>query len=289
MNKKLYISGSIGVTILKKDNKIVIVLADDHSNKIYCKNIIKNLDKGDHIEIKDLLKDETRLKNQVLLEEIPRKHNSNLDLEELWPDSPHTQDLKNLFLSNDKITGVDVRPYLVPFSWEILESESKYNDFLQMNFTLKDYLKNLFDFFNLEGLFYEKLFRPVYIQITIKNNGLGAHLKSLKKNFLKLGKKIGNKLSEPITYFFDNEVSILQDVSILCDDIMEFLIIMNIFINEKRSLIHTGLYHSDKILRYLKSLYGFEMIYENGLNNFLDIEKIKKDSKYPSCIYLPKE
>ena len=45
MNKKLYISGSIGVTILKKDNKIVIVLADDHSNKIYCNNIIKNLDK----------------------------------------------------------------------------------------------------------------------------------------------------------------------------------------------------------------------------------------------------
>ena len=33
------ISGSIGITILKNKDKIIILLADDHSNSSYCDNI----------------------------------------------------------------------------------------------------------------------------------------------------------------------------------------------------------------------------------------------------------
>ena len=60
----MFISGSIGVTILKKKNKIIIILADDHSNSSYCDNNSKN-----HTSIKEYLEQELNTGDQILLEE----------------------------------------------------------------------------------------------------------------------------------------------------------------------------------------------------------------------------
>jgi len=85
----MLISGSIGIIIFKKRNKIIYLLSDDHSNKVYCSN-----NGLEHKDIDDFLKDELEEGSQILLEEVPR---DGFSLKELWPDSPHTQSLKDLF------------------------------------------------------------------------------------------------------------------------------------------------------------------------------------------------
>ena len=88
------------------------------------------------------------------LKKVPR---DGFDLQELWPESPHTQELKEYFLSENKINGIDIRPYIIPFSYDLLESDKKLekypmieyikliNDFLiwRVNFIIKLFLKTL--------------------------------------------------------------------------------------------------------------------------------------------------
>ena len=271
----MLISGSIGVTILKKDNKIILLLADDHSNKIYCNSVYNKLDNNDHVDIKNFLKGNLNEGNQILLEEVPR---DNFELEELWPESPHTQELKELFLSETKITGIDIRPYLIPFSWEIADTDASMG-----NMTIRDYLQNLEDFFNLKGKFYNTIFHPTLKLLKIKNEGLGKNILLLKKKYLLLKKEI-NDFDNTIVFLLKNNKNILDKISVLCDEIMEFNTLLNAFTNEKKSIIHTGLFHSNNILKLLINLYGFKVIYKNGTNNFPPLFE-KKD--IPSCVYLP--
>ena len=50
----------------------------------------------------------------------------------------------------------------------------------------------------------------------------------------------------------------------------------------KLSIIHTGLFHSDKIVNLLKTEYDFKEIYSNGLN------KINKNyNNTLACTFLP--
>lgn len=271
----MFISGSIGVSIYKNEDKIIVLLADDHSNKIYCNSVIKDIEKNEHLDIKKYLKKSIGDGDQILLEEVPR---DNFDLEELWPDSPHTQDLKNLFLSEDKITGIDIRPYLIPFSWEIV-----YDNVKLSKITIDEYLQNLKDFFNFKGDFYEKVFHPTIKEVKIDNKGLGKNLQNLKLKFIKLIESIKNK-DTPLIYFINNDQKILDEISGLCDDIMEFNTLLTCFTNKKKSIIHTGLYHSNNINNLLLNLYNFKVIYNNGVNKFPPSEK---KSDITSCVYLP--
>ena len=137
------ISGSIGVTILKNKDKIIILLADDHSNSNYCDNEgFKN-----HQNIKDYLEDELSEGNQILLEEVPR---DGFLLEELWPESPHTQSLKNFFLEDKGVTGIDIRPYLLPFSIDVIDSKEELKKVRMI-----DYIDKLDEFFNVKGKYFE--------------------------------------------------------------------------------------------------------------------------------------
>ena len=222
-----------------KDNKIIILLADDHNNKIYCHNI-SDVNSSNHIDIKNFLKKELHSGNQILLEEIPR---DSFELEELWPDSPHTQDLKKLYLTEEGITGIDIRPYLIPFSWEIADTDERVG-----NISVKDYLESLDNFFNLKGKFYDKVFYPTVKKVKVSNKGLGLNLKYLKLKYLKLKKSINGDKS--IGYYFANDKGSLNDINQLCDEIMEFYTILNSFTDDKKSIIHTGLFHSNKILKW---------------------------------------
>ena len=75
---------------------------------------------------------------QILLEEVNR---NQVKLLELWPNSDHIQNLKNLYLNNrTKIIPVDIRPFLYGFHWDIID-EDKYKDY--GNILLRDYLSNL--------------------------------------------------------------------------------------------------------------------------------------------------
>ena len=45
------ISGILGISILKKNNKYYIIFYDDHNNKKYCKENINYINEIDHKEI----------------------------------------------------------------------------------------------------------------------------------------------------------------------------------------------------------------------------------------------
>jgi hypothetical protein len=98
------IKGAIGYSILigKKPIKILL-FSDNHDNLKYCNNAIS---------IADFLKNKQDICN-ILLEEVIR---DNIELGELWTNSEHSIELKNLFLSeNNKIYGIDIRPFLITF------------------------------------------------------------------------------------------------------------------------------------------------------------------------------
>ena len=113
------LSGSIGYTLLSNNNKNILVFADAHSEVIYCKD--------NFIKISDFFRKLLNNENyQILLEEVNR---SRVKLLELWPNSEHIQNLKNLYLNNKtKIIPVDIRPYFYQFHWEIIETE-KYKEY----------------------------------------------------------------------------------------------------------------------------------------------------------------
>ena len=268
----MLVSGSIGITILKKGDKIIILMADDHSSKDYCQQY--DYSSKDHTNIRKFLKNELDSGNQILLEEVER---DNFQLEELWTESPHTQDLKNLFLSEDNITGIDIRPYLIPFSWEIIETDEKLG-----SLSIKDYLSNLDNFFRLKGDFYEKIFYPIIEKIKIYNRGIELNLKYVKLRYLKIKNK--TNINFNMQYYFTNKQEVLHDISQLCDEIMELYTLVNSFTNSKKTIIHTGLYHSSNILKWLIEIYKFDVIYKNGINN---INKFSDRIETTSCVYLP--
>jgi hypothetical protein len=118
------IYGSVGYTLLRNKYNTILILADVHSKLPYCEN---------KIDISDWLKMNMNFTN-VLLEEVPR---NGVELNELWTESDHTQKLKDLFLQNSNlIHAIDIRPYLIPFSWEMCELKSD-------NITLNNYLKKI--------------------------------------------------------------------------------------------------------------------------------------------------
>ena len=262
----MFISGSIGVIILKNNKKIITVLADDHSNSVYCKN--------QDMSIKDYLKDKINKGDQVLLEEVPR---DNFKLKELWPDTLHTQELKKLFLEDKRVTGVDIRPYLIPFSFQVVQIDKKLLDF-----PIKKYMSLLDDFFELKGHFYKEIVSPVIKNLKIKNSGLGKHLKKLLSDYKKIKKELNNySPSAPIHEFFYGNTLLLNKISLLADNIMEFYTLLNAFKTEKFSIIHTGLFHSSTIIDLLTSIYQFKIIYKNGNNEYTG------QRSHTSCIYLP--
>lgn len=266
----MFISGSIGITILKKNDKVIIVLADDHSNSSYCDNNEQN-----HKNIKQYLEQKLKAGDQVLLEEVPR---DGFELEELWPESPHTQELKNYFLSESKITGIDIRPYIVPFSHDIIETNKKLE-----SFPMKKYIKPIDNFLNLKGKFYKKVILKNIENLKIKNSGLGKNLKIIIERFQQIKDKV-NKEDKNIGYYFKNEYKFLENFGKLADEIMEFNTLLSAFTSLKKSVIHAGLFHSHNIIKMLINHYDFKIIYKNGVNEF-EPEIIAKKNK--SCIYLP--
>ncbi len=261
------ISGSIGLSVLEKDSKKVMLFSDIHSKVPYCNNI-------NNISISDYIKKKLDMKHQILLEEVPRGIS---DLQELWPESPHTQELKKTYLNNKNlIDPIDIRIFLYPFSWEIINTEKELG-----NMVLRKYIKLLNDFFEMKSDFYNDLIRPLISTKIQKNSGLGNHFRALKELFENF--KISNKqfLDKKLIDIYRSNRNILIRLNNLSSSIMEWYVILKLFSNKKPSIIHTGLSHSSEILNKLKNYYGFDIKYQTGINN------INRPSTINSCIYLP--
>lgn len=169
---KIY--GAVGYTILNhtKLNKYIIVFADIHTKlSDCCASSLEKYTICNQINIADWLKQKFNT-SHILLEEITR---GNFQLEELWPLSNHIQDLKKLFLDNsNKIKPIDIRPFFIPFSWEVLNTLDK-NTML-----LKNYLKEIDNFFSIQNKYLIKIL-DYYNYEKIKDINIGKHFLYIKK------------------------------------------------------------------------------------------------------------
>jgi len=268
--KNIY--GTIGYSILKNPNtnKKVIILADMHDKLPECSN---------KINVSDWFESKIN-SSKILLEEVPRE---NVTLQELWENSIHTQNLKKLFLKNqEKIHPVDIRPHLIPFSWEVLSDFNISSDEFY-NIKFKKYLVKINSFFILE---FEYL-KGKLINYKIENlvhTKLGKHFLKIKKNWKFFLENNQIYLNSLIKIIYKNNLNILESLSIILDEIMEWYICANIELySDKYIILHAGLAHSDKIIEWLSNHYNYELEKSSGINKMDEIS-LKPMS---GCISLP--
>jgi len=259
------ISGSIGYTLLQNGNKKILILADMHSELPYCKN---------GIFVSNWMK--SKYKSKILLEEVPRTGSS---LQELWPSSPHTQKLKELYLSNSMIiNGVDVRPFLIPYSWELV------NEVKVADMNLQKYFSFIDDFFKLKHSHFIKELSIVYTKEYLDSSILGKHFFRIRKeveDFIQLYKPL---LKDSVKGLVNKNNSMFEKINEIISNIMEWYIVAKIFneTNENNFIVHAGLLHTSNLNKLLLSDYGFKLINFEGIYSIDDVHK-------PSdgCLILP--
>jgi len=257
----IFISGSIGYIHLKNDNNHILLLSDNHSSTNYCK-----IDNSQFISEWLLTKN-----SKVLLEEVPRIKGS--ELLELWSSKQHTQKLKDLYLNNKQIEGIDIRPLLIPFNLDIFKINNINNEYIEeiKNTYIINYLESLDSFFELKHKYFIENIGNMYTNIN--NEQLNKNFLKLKKRFIYLKKQYDNNL---LVININEEFK--NNLDELLSSIMEWYSIAKIFYNNEfginKFIIHAGLFHTTNLNNILIGSYGYEQEKSYGV---IDINEIKDD------------
>jgi hypothetical protein len=271
MNSK-NIYGTIGYTILLNEitKKNTIILSDMHSSLPKCEN---------RTNITDWLKDKF-LTSKIFLEEVPR---DDSELEELWSDSEHTQELKNLFLKNPTlIHPIDVRPKLIPFSWELLTKTNKNNN-IPINYSMKKYMETIDNFYSLSNKYFSNKL-PNYNVEKLKHTLLGKHFLKIKQTYKNFMIKNSELIEETVNSVLEKNINVLEEINDILSDIMEWYVCAQIIQNQNQSIIvHLGLAHSEKVIDWLENHYKYTKIHQTGINhmNKTAFEEIS------GCVHMP--
>ena len=270
----LNIYGAIGYTILENPNtkKKIIILADMHDSLSEC---------SDKTSVSDWFKSKFD-SSEILLEEVPRE---NFELQELWGQSAHTQSLKHLFLDNPtKIVPVDIRPFLIPFSWEIINNTS-YDPKINL-VCLKEYLGMIDLFFTVRQEYLLKK-NSNYILENLKHTIHGKHYIKIKQNYHKFLINHKHLLKTLLVQIYHKNISILEEINDILNDIMEWYICSKVLeTKDKSAIIHAGLAHSEKVIQWLINHYNYKSILFNGVN---EMNQLNFSTPLSGCVYLPTE
>jgi hypothetical protein len=238
------ISGSIGYTLLYNNqiNKYVLIFADIHNNKSYCKKKSICIDK--------YLADKSK-NNLILLEEVSNEEREKL--KEIWTQTKHTQKLKYLAFQNEDIVKFDIRNKLIPFSLEVFNYK---DDDKFKNIKLVNYLKKLDNFFFTTSLikFESKILMNEFFEMK-------RYYEDIKRYFKTL-------MNKNVYYVFHNFPNFYDILSNLLGNIIEFYCIILLFKIDKNTIIHTGLIHSKNLIHKLEAVYGFKAIEDIGISKF---------------------
>lgn len=260
------IYGGIGYSYLQNINndkpKNLLIIADNHGKLSYCTNYIK---------ISDWLFNKTNT-NNILLEEVTR---DNIKLNELFSDSDHTRDLKNLFLENPNlIQGIDIRPILIKYSWELIELADKNTD------NLKQYLELIDLFFNFKHIKIAKILGEIYTLSHVNKTNLKLHFYEIKKIYDQFIRKYCEYLDKSMIEIIKTNKVILEEINLSLNNIMEYFIVSKIFVSKndnKNIIIHCGLFHSQSIIKWLLKYYNYIITDSKGINDLDDISKINNN------------
>jgi hypothetical protein len=255
----IYLHGTIGYTIFINPNtkKKIVVFADMHDKLPPCTF-------PNSIKISKWFKKKFSVA-KLLLEEVDRENN-NMVLDGIWDKvKDHTYDLKMLFLENQNIiVPVDIRPFLILFSWEVINDVE---DIELKNINLNQYINIIIPFFKLEIYFLKN--KKHYI-----NTKLKIHLDGIIKKLYKFLLNNKNLLNKKVLYIFNNHNNILEDYNTILNDCMEWYMCLLIeMYKHKTIMIHAGLYHTEKVNKFLNKYYNYNEIYKNGINFLNDNKK----------------
>jgi type I site-specific restriction-modification system R (restriction) subunit len=258
------ISGAMGYVVLKnpKKDNYVILFSDIHDGVKYCDENSKFID--------DFLK-ESMNKYSILLEEVPRL---GVQLIELWAGSKHTQKLKQLYLNEShQIEGIDLRPYLVPFSYQKhyygkgLEEKEK-------NLLMKEYLNLLEILFNpdemkllIDKLPYPQFFKKILelLEKLPSQSGVINYFKRLRDKFNEMKKEID--LEKTVEKVLNENRNWFERLDDLKSEIMDWYTILLISSLDNNIIVHFGLAHFVNTLEELEKI-GFKVVKRNGLTSF---------------------
>ncbi len=273
----MYLSGSVGYTLLKHKrlNKYVFLLADIHDGVSYCSQDSVMIDR--YLSLKD--------SNDILLEEAVREE---FELTDLWPGAVHTQRLKKLNRNNNKIKPVDIRPLLIPFSWELLVEDINDNK-EQANITLEEYLSFIDKIFNYKK---SKLMIKYFVKELKKLEQADPQMRELLLQHFQEMRELYNdflienksKLKKPMKELSKNNQNLLEEINNMTSMIMEWYILLLILNSNTNCIIHLGLAHSNRILDFLVEVYSFEVIKKSGINV---MDEINDEPK--ACLLVPDE
>ena len=273
----MYLSGSVGYTLLKNNNKYVLLLADIHNGVSYCDQSVDNIMIDKWLSLKD--------DNNILLEEVVREEFS---LTDLWPGAEHTQRLKQLNQNNKKIKPIDIRPLLIPYSWELLGYDDTKGNNEQQNMLLEEYLLPINNIFNYKKT---KLMMTYFIKelqkldinadVNIKKL-LFQHFQEMKILYNEFIINNNSYLKKSMIEIFNSKQELLEEINNITSMIMEWYILLLILNNNENSIIHLGLAHSNRILDFLTDVYSFEVIKKTGINMIAQINQ-----KHHACLLVP--
>ena len=312
---KMLVSGSIGITILKKElnlfsnaelnsnvssEKIVIILSDSHAVTNYCSVISDK-----NISLTEFLS-KNKKNTQILIEEVPIELRNKIQLQEIWYNVPHIKELKKYVLKNSKSAeGIDIRFELLPISIDLILNNSlgeSLDSSMMNSMSESKYFNELDNFFNGNGQVYNKYFNPIFKKKSIDSTKLNQLInefvsisndyKNIRNEFVNFKRlhKLSNDTSIIDIFKKDKEFAEKSYNSIdkLLSNIMEFYVVTKIISNYENSnvstsILHMGLYHTHNVRSKLINKYNFEIIYENGITKFPPIE----NENIISCIRLP--
>jgi hypothetical protein len=265
------LNGSIGYTLLSNNKHKVLVLADVHSKLPYCKENSKYISEWFKTKFN---------KTNLLLEEVPRRDTHKL--EELWLSSPHTQKLKDLYIDNPEIiNAIDIRPFLIPFSWELVFDKSV------KDIKLKHYLIFIDSFFKLEHPYLKQTLGEIYTEDYLRKSDLGNHFVDIKKILMKLIENNNTYLNKMIRQIVEEDKNFLEKINYLISRCMEWYCIALIYKNKQNNqnfIIHAGLFHTDNIVEDLVKYHHYTIIEQDGVNSMDE-----KYNNHSGCLHLPVE
>jgi len=276
----MLLSGSVGYTLLEnlKINKKVLILADVHDGVSYCER--------DSVMIDSWLASKTPT-NDILLEEIVREE---FKLGDLWPSSVHTRRLKELNQKNQKIIPIDIRPLLIPFSWELLETDAR-NEIANM--TLNNYLMGIDNLFNYRSSKLMKLYIAPQVKKLHQNSDdkikiiLLNHFEEMKQLYIDYRQRNKDYMDKTISEIFRLKPLILEEINNMISMIMEWYILLLVLNSKTNSILHLGLAHSNRVLDFLIEIYQFKTLKTNGVNKISEIINTSNEPK--SCLLLPED
>lgn len=275
-----FLSGASGLTYLVSTIgaiKEILLMHDIHDGVSYCS---ETDNKFEHLFVTDYFNNANDI--QKILEETV---DTKVKLTDLWPNAKHTQTLKKLANKNIKdIYSVDIRPFLIPFSWELIQTnKTKFGEII-----LSKYLVFLEKFFNkpTDSKVYSKYIKNINIKNEEYKKEAATHISDLHNIFNILKKKHQNKLNIKLIDIYNNNIEILYELNNLLSAIMEWYIIILTLSNSKNSIIHVGLAHSNRIEKILVKYYKFKIKYHNGITEIKDVDLSKTIS---SCVLLPQD